>query len=398
MADIKVVDEWTQRLTGLPRERLTESREWIESLGIDHLSEELTRPDIDAAAGSCMLRSAVDELAGRGVEMTKLESKLRNDPSVWPSVAELISVNAIARISAPGALAELDGGNRIPGSPRPDLRLYFRELGQSLAVEFKAVGLSVRETGFFRKAAAVLPNMVPSFGVACQHIAADTDQPLYAPTKAERREQELDNRRRQKHQPPHIRRLNAAAVAAHYTEQAYLERARDRVLESLRQLRSKEQSWVALWWSNGAPVALMQQLLSTVDLPKNILGILLVGAAVVAPDPEIHYFQIIVPRDQEIRDSLPPLVSEVGHPFADAILEQVEGSTGVRPMLITNPRGPRPKRQRLLFRDGTRRIFPFNLLLTPDPPRVRDVVAFEGSPEEEMRLAREVFQDAKRLR
>lgn len=397
MGRTEVVDEWTQRLTGLSRERLAESREWIESLGVDHLRLELTRPDIDAAAGSCMLKSAIEQLESRGVESTKLVSKLRRDPAVWPAVTELISVNAIAKLSAPGATVELDGGSLKPGSPRPDLRLKFPALGQSFSVEFKAIGLSAEETALFKKAAAVLPSMVPSFGVADLHIAAQTDQALYAPTREERRKQELENRRNQKRQPAHIRHLNAAAVAAHYTEQRYLERARDRIVDSLRQLPDAEPGWVALWWSNGAPASAIQQLLSTVDLPANILGIFLVGAAVVAPDPEIHYFQFIIPRDDEVREALPDVVSDVGHPFADKILDQVERSTGVRPTLIVQPRGPRPKRQRLLFRDGARPIFPFNLLLMPDPPGVREAVAFEGSAAEEERMASEILRGAKRV-
>lgn len=395
---IEVIDEWTQRLTGLPRERLVESREWIETLGIGHLRLELTRPDIDAAAAACMLKSAVEELQSRGVEGTKLVSKLRRDPAVWPTVTELISVNAIAKLYAPGATVELDGGKPKPGSPRPDLRLSFREAGQSLSVEFKAVGLSAQEIALFQKAAVVLPGMVPSFGVANLHIAAQTDQPLYAPTRDERRKQELGNRRNQKRQPAHIRHLNAAAVAAHYTEQRYLERARDRIVESLKQLPGAEPGWVALWWSNGAPASAIQQLLSTVDLPANILGIFLVGAAVVAPDPEIHYFQIIIPRDEEVRGELPDVVSAVGHPFAGKILDEVERSTGVRPTLIVHPRGPRPKRQRLLFRDGTRPIFPFNLLLIPDPPGVREAVTFEGSPADEDLVAGEILRDPRRIR
>lgn len=339
MGEIEVVDEWTQRLTGLSRERLAEAREWIGSLGIDHLRLELTRPDIDAAAACCMLKSAVEELEDRGIESTKLESKLRRDPAVWPAVTELIGVSAIAKLYAPEATLELDGGDPKPGSPRPDLRLSFPKTGQSLTVEFKAVGLSEEETTFFQRAAAVLPSMLPSFGVADLHVAAQTDQPLYAPTRAERRKQELENRRNQKRQPAHIRYLNAAAVAAHYTEQRYLERARDRILESLRQLPGAEPGWVALWWSNGAPVSAVQQLLSTVDLPANILGVFLVGAAVVAPDPEIHYFQIIIPRDEEVREELPDVVSAVGHPLAGKILDEVERSTGVRPTLIVHPPG-----------------------------------------------------------
>lgn len=385
------VDAWTERLTGLSPKRISESREWIESLGSRRLSAELARPDIDAAAGSCMLLSAFEELSQRGVQQTKLEAKLRNDAEVWPSVTELIAVSVIARNAAPSTGIELDAYGE--SGRRPDLRLRFSDGGPPLTTEFKAVGLSDREAELFSAAAEVLPEMAPAFGVGTQHISADAHENLYAPTRAERRAQELENRRIQKRLPAHIRGLNGAAVAAHYTEEAYLIRTRDKVLESLSQLPASDECWVAIWWSNGAPVSSMQQLLETVDLPAHVRGIILVGAAVVVPDPEIHYFQIIIPRDDVLREDTPSVVSEEEHPFAEVIFGQLEQSTGVRPTLIVHPRGPRPKRQRLLFRDGSRRIFPFNLLIGPDPPGVRELVVFKGSPEEERRRAAELLRE-----
>lgn len=388
------VDSWTERLTGLNLQRISESREWIESLGSKRLSAELTRPDIDAAAGSCMLLSAFEDLSTRGVQRTKLEAKLRNDAEVWPSVTELIAVSVIAKNAVPSTGIELDAHEE--SGRRPDLRLRFSDGGPPLTTEFKAVGLSDREAELFSAAANFLPNMAPAFGVTTQHISADAHEKLNAPTRDKRRAQELENRRNQKRIPAHIRGLNGAAVAAHYTEEAYLIRARDRVLDSLSQLPTSDECWVAVWWSNGAPVHSMQQLLETVDLPAHVRGIILVGAAVVVPDPEIHYFQIIIPRDEALHEDTPSVVSKEEHPLADVIFRQLEQSTGVRPTLIVHPRGPRPKRQRLLFRDGSRRIFPFNLLISPDPPGVRELVASEGSAEEERGRAAGPLRNAKR--
>lgn len=392
------VDHWAHLLTGVSRERIEESRTRIESFGIHHLTKELARrEDIDAAVGGSMLASAIDELSKRGVPMTKLEGKLRRDPDVWPSVTELVAAGSLARITTdPEAGIELDAGSKY-GGPRPDLRLTFPDIDNGATFEFKALSLSAGETEFFAQAATLLPTMCPRWGFATQHIDIDRSENLYAPSRTERRANELQNRRAMKRLPAGAPRdIAAAAVAAHYSEQKYLERARDRVEEAIRQLPEGDDCWVALWWTNGAPLGSMRQLLTTIDLPLHVLGIVLLGAIVVFPDPEIHYYHFFIPRDLP-DDELPKVASLVDHPLAGKILEIAEESSGVRPTLIVHPEGTRQKRQRVLFRDGQRRLFPFNLVLAPDPPGIREAAAFEGNPSEEERVARGVLPDARRI-
>jgi len=392
------IDHWAHLLTGESRERIEDSRARIESFGIEHLTEELARrEDIDAAAGGCMLASAIEELSKRGIPMTKIEGKLRGDPDVWPSVTELVAAAFLAKVTIdPEAGIELDARSKAGGS-RPDLRLTFPDLDNGATFEFKALSLSAGETRFFAQAATVLPAMCPSWGFATQHIDIDRSGDLYAPSRAERRADELQNRRAMRKLPAGApRHIAAAVVAAHYSEQKYLERARDRVEEAIQQLPKGDDCWVALWWTNGAPLGSMRQLLTTIDFPPHILGIVLLGAVVVFPDPEIHYYHFFIPRDLS-EDERPKVVSLVDHPFAEKILEIVEESSGVRPTLIVHPEGTRQRRQRVLFRDGQRRLFPFNLVLDRDPPGIREAAAFEGDPSEEERVARGVVPDARRI-
>lgn len=181
--------------------------------------------------------------------------------------------------------------------------------------------------------------MCPSWGFATQHIDIDRSGDLYAPSRAERRADELQNRRGMRKLPAGAPRdIAAAVVAAHYSEQKYLERARDRVEEAIQQLPKGDDCWVALWWTNGAPLGSMRQLLTTIDFPPHILGIALLGAVVVFPDPEIHYYHFFIPRDLS-EDERPKVVSLVDHFLAEKILEIVEESSGVRPTLIVHPEG-----------------------------------------------------------
>lgn len=139
--------------------------------------------------------------------------------------------------------------------------------------------------------------------------------------------------------------------------------------------RADDDSWVALWWSNGAPALSVRQVLSTLDLPKNVLGVILLGAAVAVPVPEIHYYRVVLPWEELTAiEEKPTVFSGENHPLAEPVFEAIEDSTGLRPSLIVNPYGPRRRRQRLLSRDGSRAIHPFNLLIDRDPPEMREFV------------------------
>jgi hypothetical protein len=372
-----VVDEWTTRLTGLRQEEIEKARARIDSFGIDHLSAELTRrANIDAVAASCMVVSSIDALIDRGVPESKLVSKLRRDKDVWPAVAEMIGARKALDLFDSEAAVELDAGP-LPDGPNADLRLSLSTGERGVSIEFKAIGLSEQEVAFFQRSSRLLPKLCPDLGVSTNHIAIDNEHPIRVPTRAERRARASEERRRVKKLPAHARNLTGAVIAAHYTEQRYLERVRERIETALRQLDPADDCWVALWWSNGAPALAVHQALTIIDLPAHVQGVLLLGAAVAFPDPEIHYYAIMLPRE-ELADQSEDfsIVSPDDHPLAGLVFGAFERSSGVRPTFLVDPVGVRSKRQPLIFRDGKRPIFPFNLLIGPDPEGARE---FTGS-------------------
>lgn len=352
------------------------ARERIDSFGIEHLSNELTRrADIDAAAASCMVVSAIEILVDRDVPENKLISKLRADRGIWPSVAELIGTRKALDFFDPEANVELDAGP-VPGGTNADLRLTLPEIGQGISIEFKAIGLSEEEIAFFRRSAELLPRLYPEIGVLTNHIAIDNEHPIPIPSRTERKAHAAAERKRVKKLPAHIRNLNGAVIAGHFSEQRYLERVRERIETALRQLPNRDECWVALWWSNGAPTLAVQQVLASLDLPGHVVGLILLGAAVAVPVPEIHYYATMVPQEDFTgREKEPEVVSLEDHPLAESIFDAYERSSGVRPTLLVNPKAVRGKRQHLLFRDGSRPIFPFNLLISPDPEGMREFTA-----------------------
>lgn len=375
MTRFESIDQWATRLTGLPAERIAHARERIDAFGIDHLSNELTRrPDIDAATACCMLDSAIDALTKRGIEESKLTAKLRGDRNVWPAVAELMAGRAVLRVFDADLAIELDSRSSATG-PNVDFRLKAPDLDSGISIEFKAIGLSHAEVTFFKRMAPLLPHMCPESGVLTNHIAFDNPHLPHVPSRAERRANRSQDRRRQKRLPPHIRDLHGAVVAAHDTERHYLKRVQDRIETALRQLSDRDDCWVALWWSNGAPAMAVRQAFMEIDLPKHVLGIMLFGAAVAVPSAEIHYYDVILPRKElDEREFEPPVLSLVDNPLGQPIFDAVQRSASVRPTLLLEPSGIRGQRDPLLVRDGSRPIFPFNLLIAPDPPEVRPFV------------------------
>ena len=108
--------------------------------------------------------------------------------------------------------------------------------------------------------------------------------------------------------------------------------------------------------------------METVEIPEHVQGVMFVGAGVIVPHAEIHYFTALASRDADAESSWAfqsyeehELVQE----FGAIALDRFQSSSGLRPTLVAEPNEPEPTP--LLFRDGTRRIFPFNFLVDPDP-------------------------------
>jgi hypothetical protein len=127
-------------------------------------------------------------------------------------------------------------------------------------------------------------------------------------------------------------------------------------------LPGDDESWVAIYWSNGAPVETVQDAVPWEDIPGHVRGFILVGCGVAFPDRQIHCFTRILPRDAD-RESdfiVQSLVDQ--DELATLVLDRFERSSGIRATLLT------VGRRDLVVRDGSRRILPFNLLMDADPP------------------------------
>lgn len=363
--DLPTLIDWTRRLTGLDSARLADARQEVESWGFPATQRELVdRMDIDALAGAALLTSSIGGLVERGVPRNKLMSKLKTDPDLWPTWAEICAAEMIARHQDEEVKLDLEAG-RSRGS-HADFRLTVPsdELGAS--IEFKAIGLSDDEVDFHARAGALLPRLAPRVGMATVH--ADVEQELWIPGYAERKRPEEAYAPMRAKMPEHARSLTGGVIVGHFAEQRYLERLKVRLEDAVRQLPDGDACWVAIWWSNGATAEMAKRAFDVADLPSRVEGLILVGSAVAVPDPEVHHYNQILPRGAPADDE-GHFYSLEENPLGEVVLERFEISSGVRATLLVEPK-TRP-RIPLLFRDGARRIFPFNLLVDADPDHAR---------------------------
>jgi hypothetical protein len=360
--------DWTQRLTGLDPSRVDAARAELGTWNIPQLSRELAiRGDIDAAVGAFLLHRRIGELVQAGVPENKLRAKLRGDPDVWPAWAEIVAAGTLVehfdQFSA-GGIDLLYEPSKASGA-HADYRLVVHDTQLGQDIEFKALGLSQDEIAFFKQAAGVLPKLCPDTGTLTLHLMLEDGVSLSDEQIERFKAQAADSPR---DLPEHVRDLRGVVVVAHAGEQRYLERLRDRLVEALQQLPKTEEGWVAFWWTNGAPLDVVVDVMGTIDLPDHLAGVMFVGAGVAVPHSEIHYYTALASRDAKPHSSWTVqsfAKDELRRDFGQTVLERFESSSGVRPTLIAEPTLDRPRT--LLFRDGSRPILPFNLLVDRDP-------------------------------
>ena len=168
--------------------------------------------------------------------------------------------------------------------------------------------------------------------------------------------------------PEHVAEFRAAVIVGHGGQKGYRRRLAKRLESALRQLPESGSGWIGFWWTNGAPLDVAIQVMETVEIPDHVQGVLFVGAGVIVPHAEIHYFTALASRDAE---SEAPWAfqsfeeHELVQDFGAIALGRFQSSSGLRPTLVAEPN--EPELTPLMFRDGTRRIFPFNFLIDPDP-------------------------------
>ena len=386
------VVEATTKLTGLTPDRVHQARETIRTWGVAHVTAELVdTPTVDAAVGAFLLADSVDGLKTRGVEMTKLLSKLRNDPDVWPTWAELYAARRLATYLANGTRLQLEAGRS--GGRHADFRFIsdggpiFTEPippgdAREVSIEFKALGLSDDEAAFCQRARPTLAALRPKAGFVTLHAPLSVDREGPWMDRARRREGERKALRLARKLPPHTRGLSGSVVAAHGAEAAYIARLTSRMNEAMAQLPKTDDCWVAFHWSNGASSDHLRLALGEVRLPPNVRGVTLIGSAVAFPHPDIHHFMIwafatddggeredawLSEVDPEAGEEAVALYSGVSEQLGRAVLGRIERSAGVRASIVRiDVRGEAFPRT-VLVRDGSRRVLPYVLLVDPDP-------------------------------
>lgn len=192
----------------------------------------------------------------------------------------------------------------------------------------------------------------------------DTDTSINL-NREQRRAQKLQAERLVKNIHPVARPIAAAVIVGHGTQTSYTRRLAARFAEALAQLPETGTCWVAFHWSNGAPVSMVRRALATIDVPENLDGIMLTGTVGIPGSLDNYFMMLPRPFDtEESREQEWHSTVSVDH--AKLVLQRVDESGGVRPTLIRVPY--RDRWFDFLSRAGDARIFPFNVLLAPDPP------------------------------
>lgn len=352
---------WTEVLTGLDQGQVAQAREEVASWGLSHVDAELLDDTVDAAAGATMLIESMNKLALRGVPPERVIKKLRQEPAVWPTWGEIRVAEILLMWADDEAELRLEEG-RSKGT-HADFRIILPNEQAGTSVEVKSVGLSDDEVDFCQRMMPALPRAVPKMGLGHIHAPMDAKPPRM--NREERRMAERDARKGMKKVPNYPMGLRGASIVGHGSEDRYALRVSRRVEQAVRQLPVHDDCWVAILWSNGAPVAEVAKTIRWDQIPLHINGVFLLGSGVAFPDRHIHNYVVPIPRDlpSHAETDLQTLDEVEGmEALAAVILKQFERSSGVRATLVYG--GARE----ILKRDGSKRIYPFNFLLTPDPP------------------------------
>jgi len=158
--------------------------------------------------------------------------------------------------------------------------------------------------------------------------------------------------------------LRGSVIVGHGSEESYALRVSRKVEGAVRQLPEHDECFVAIFWSNGAPIALLADTIRWGEIPEHVTGLIVVGCGVAFPDRQIHCFTTVIDRESARSEARKvDTLQEEYEGLAGLILDRFERSSGVRPVELYGG-------QRLILRrDGSRRIIPFNLLLDADPPQ-----------------------------
>lgn len=340
---------------------MTSAREEVSSWGFAHVSEALLASSVDAYVAASLLVDAIAQLQEAGVERVRLLKKLRQAPDVWATWAEFRIADSLLRSHLAGSELRLEEGKSA--GAHADFRFLLRNSEQPLSVEVKAVGMSDEEVAFCERMAPSLEAMLPIEGLGHLH-APIAGKPPQLPRDV-RRHLAREARRNVKKVPMWPHGLRGATIVAHGSEPSYATRVGRRVAQAVRQLPQSDRCWAAIHWSNGAPFDLVRRNVPWEEIPEHVEGVLLVGCGIAFPHSQIHCFA--TPIHREVGDDYELAVASIEpdqDDLAGVILERFERSSGVRPTLL------KAGDQTLVRRDGSTRIWPYNLLMDADRPEL----------------------------
>lgn len=351
---------WLHRLSGYPTDAILGAVERVNGWSIPGLSGQLGEDSgADGHLAATMLCQALDWLVGAGVDESRLLAKLRR-PDIWPMWTEIRVAGLIVHLEGDVQEVELDVPVGDGSGHNTDFRFRFADDPNMHRVEIKALGLSAKERAFCRRWAPVLRAIEPARGVCTLHADIDTPPPVL--NRQKRREMCRDVVRRAKHKSPPCGPVSATVVVAHGTREQYVRRLAATISEHLSQLPGSDVGWMAFHWSNGAPLDLIAEAIVQANLPEHIAGVMLGGSAIIL-DGQMHHMLVAALRRSDGGDMV--VHSKVEGFDPGPIVDGFEASVGVRPTILRVPgrHGPRE----LLARDGSEPLWPFNILLSPDP-------------------------------
>jgi hypothetical protein len=354
---VEAIRTWTYRVFGISEDRQLAAEERIASWHIPHVERHLSPAvSADRQLASVFLVESIDTLVNRGVPETKLLSKLRGDPDLWPTWAEL-------RAAGQFAFHVVDAELRLEADRARGRHadFTFARDDEIHAIEFKAIGMSDREVSFCQSVAPALPGLLPRKGVLTMHLE-DTETPANAPREF-RRQQKREAERQEKYLYPTARGIAAACVVGHGTERAYVQRLASRFREAFDQLPEDQLSWVAFHWSNGAPRNMIARTLAEVDRPPHVVGVCILGSVAIPGGTHNFLMWFPAPFSTEGEEEWH---SDAGVEEAKGLLSAIDASCGLRPTYIRVPW--QGQMIDFLKRTGESRIHPCNILLSPDPP------------------------------
>lgn len=349
------------RLAGLEPERVRGAHERMAAYGIAAVEETLLgAPDLDTAIATLLLADGIEMLVSVGVPESKLIRKLKDMGQFWATWAEIRAETLLVKNADDDVSVTLEPGGA--GATQPDLRLATDDGAPAASVEVKSVGLSQAEVQFCHRMAPALDRVIPHHGLATFHAELDAPRPIWTARDAEQLRGRAGRAAAATPMFPHG--LSGATIVAHGSEQSYVRRALAAIEKALRQLPEKDECWVSLFWSNGAPVDAVAAALDWDTLPAKVQGLVFVGSAIAFPYPDIHNYVVLVPRGFEVGNEV-ELESSVDERLAASVLDRVERSAGVRACLLRGVTAG--KGRQLLRRDGSRHILPYILLMDADP-------------------------------